>query len=474
TGLAGKPITIIVDRGFTMSALSDGQPRFIATAREAGKRIATIVPPLTPVDLIAVPGEGARHTTAGDWAGTLRALSRTALDTRAALRDMVRDRLAGTSGPVIVISDQRLDADDARVVQFAPQGRVADVAISLLSARAAPTPQVMVRVRNDSDRRSAAIEVQSAGRTVRRTVDLPERGARRDFFLDLESLGSVVEASIDATDDQPANDRAWLVREGSNPKLEARAPLPAELQRMIQVYGRSRPPTEASSVLAIVADEARLPRDGPAIWIAPSTGSIMRGETDAIAHPVTANIDWRAFPREARLAGEPPKGWKILARLAGRPILAVRSEPVRRVWVGFDAGAWSGTTDFVVFWANVLSWAGASEERFAGYSLDRYEPGWKQVRTPAITPIPAAGEWPGLYQSPEGGQRAFNAPDMPAAGDARTTANWRKKLSAALGNHVGGWDVSPLLLVLAVAGLAGAAATWKRRNLTPVSAGRTF
>jgi hypothetical protein len=37
-----------------------------------------------------------------------------------------------------------------------------------------------------------------------------------------------------------------------------------------------------------------------------------------------------------------------------------------------------------------------------------------------------------------------------------------------------GYELSPVLLVLAVMCIAGAAMTWKKRGLTPVSAGRTF
>ncbi|HWE94505.1 MAG TPA: hypothetical protein VG269_11125 [Tepidisphaeraceae bacterium] len=473
-GLGGnEAVTIIVDRGMSMSALAGGVPRFRAMAAGVAGEIASVLGPLTPVDLVDVPGGAVRRSSVNDWQGLAAALAPTAVDTREALTQAVRDRLATSAGPVIVFSDQPLAIDHPRLVQIAPDSTPENVGIAVLSAREAPSPQVMVRLRNDSGRASGQLKVGSDGQEVRKEVALPPRGGERDYFFDLARLGTVVEASVGQADDQPGDDRAWLVREGSFPRVEPRAALPVELRRMIEVYTRSRPPTESSSRVAIVGATADLPADGPGVVVAQIGVDRASGSVTAVEHPVAKDVDWSGFPGDVRTAGESPEGWTPIVSVGPKVIVAVRTQPARQVWVGFDPGAWSATPDYVVFWANVFSWAGSGQQRFAGHPLSEFEEGWKRVAGEKTLAEVKPGEWPGVFQNADGARRAFNALAEPQA--RRTeVGNWRQKLASAAAPMRAGADAGPLLLVLAMTCLAGSTATWKRRGLTPVSAGRTF
>ncbi|MDB5289061.1 MAG: uncharacterized protein JWL69_302, partial [Phycisphaerales bacterium] len=345
---AREPVTIIVDRGMSMSASSGGVPRFQGLAQARAKDISVTLGAMTSVDLIDLPGGDVRRSNAGNWAGAVERLAPTAIDTQDSLRQAVRDRLASTTSPVIVLSDRPLGIDDPRLVQIAPETKVENVGIAALSANQTPSPQVMVRVRNDSGRAAAQVKVSSDGQSVERTVDLPPGGGERDYFFDLPRLGEVVEAALVAGDDQPADDRAWLVREGSFPRIELRSPVSAELRRMIDVYSRSRPPTDSSRRVAIVNSGADLPSDAPAVIVALTGAERAKGSLSTADHPITRDVDWSALPKDLAVAGESPSGWTAVVSVDGRIIAAARSQPARQVWVGFDPGAWAATPDYVV------------------------------------------------------------------------------------------------------------------------------
>ena len=98
------------------------------------------------------------------------------------------------------------------------------------------------------------------------------------------------------------------------------------------------------------------------------------------------------------------------------------------------------------------------------YPLSDFDGPWKPVEPPAVKPVPAAGEWPGIYQGPEGGFRAFYAALAIEGHRAATTADWRQRLENADAGSTAqrGLDIAPLVLVGAMACLAGAMFTWKR------------
>lgn len=461
---AGRAVTMIVDRGISMSAMSGGVPRFQIAARKAAEALAPLVWANTPVELLVLPGGDLLPTDAGDWVGTLKDLSPTAVDTQAILEESVRNRLATTTGPVVIVSDRQLAFDDPRLIQFSVDLPFDNVGIVRMAARETPVPQVMVRLRNDSDRRSVGLKVSSGSRVVPQDAQLPPRGQERDYFVDIDRLDATIEAALDIQDDQPADDRAWLLREGSSPRIEPRAPLSPPLRRIVEVFTRLHPPAENSQIVALVAEQSALPSQTPAALVASATGPPCKGTVTAAAGPITANINWQTFPAEVQTAGEYPKGWTPVVSIGDRVIVAARSEPVRQVWVGFDVSGWSGSSNFVVFWANVFTWAGSGQEQFASYPLGDFDAPWKPVEPPPVKPPPAAGQWPGIYQGPEGGLRAFDAPTAADDRRALTTADWRKRMEIADGGSAAqrGLDMAPFVLVMAIVCLAGAMITWRR------------
>jgi hypothetical protein len=464
---SGRPITIVVDRGITMSALGRGQPRFVVAARDAVKKLdALFRQPRTTVELWTVPGNGPRFLELGNVDSAIADLPLTAIDTQADVEETIRGRLGSSQGNIILVSDRRLAFDDPRLIQISPQTPIDDVGIVTVVARETPRPQIMVRLRNDSPRKSVPMTISTGSQIIQQTADLPDRGQSRDYFIDPARMDAVIEVAIDARDDQPADDRAWLVREGSYPKIEPRVPLSPELRRMIDVYGRTRPPSQSSPTVAIVGAEADLPSQTPAVIVAPSNGQTVHGAAAASADPIAANVGWPAFPAQIQIAGAAPKGWTPVVSMGDHVIVAARREPIRRVWVGFEiSAAWSATPDFVVFWANVFTWAGEGRERFAAYAVTGADSDWKRT-TGAPLPTRAAPEmWPGLYQRSDGALRAFNA----TLGDERATAtstkaDWGKRLLGVVPAGRNGRDLTSGTLLLAMCCVAIAALTWKRRR----------
>jgi hypothetical protein len=126
----------------------------------------------------------------------------------------------------------------------------------------------------------------------------------------------------------------------------------------------------------------------------------------------------------------------------------------------------------------VFDWLGGGESRFAPYPVGRLEGNWRVVEQlgaggpPPVSSEP--GSWPGLYERVEdGARRAVHA------GDVRFPATppvaWQSRLAGATAGGAGGGArrLWPAVLVAAVACAAVAAMSWKGRNLTAFSAGRT-
>src|SRR5690349_11013431 len=134
-----QPITIIVDRGLTMSARREGVTQFSGAAQELSEALRSRLSTSAPVDLLTVPGEW-KSTSIGQWAALVEGALPTALDTRDSLRRGIRERLESNEGPVFVLSDLSLGIDDRRVAQFAPNGQIKNVGIIRVAVRATPTP----------------------------------------------------------------------------------------------------------------------------------------------------------------------------------------------------------------------------------------------------------------------------------------------------------------------------------------------
>lgn len=470
----GQTVTVIVDRGITMSARGDGgEPRYRAALRQVAAALAEQSGAGQPVDVVATPAIDAapQRTTAGALADV--PLSTTAVDPADALAAFVRAQLADGRDPVIVVSDAKLPISDDRLIQVTPPVGIRNVAITAFSARVSPKPQVMVRVRSEgaaADR--VTLRVTSAGQSAERVIDMPRDGAPRDWFIDLPQLGPQIMAEIIAADDQPVDNRAWLVRETRWPAIEPAVAV-GELGRLIELYRRTRPVSNASISLRIVDQPERLGVTIPGLALAAGgAGATMTRATPTrvVPHPVTDAVqDWPTL-RLPVGGGAAPAGWEPLLFSGDRVMLAVRevsgaaAAPVRQAWVAIGTDGWSGDPQYVVFWAALFDWLGRGGEVYASHALAVVsDPDWQPS---AGTTAPAdadARHSPGVFTRGDGAMRAFHAatPDPRsriAGGEA-----WRGNLATRL--HAAGsgrWDFTPALALAAMVCVAAAAMIWRR------------
>jgi hypothetical protein len=475
---SGAAVMVILDRGATMSARGRTEARFVETFQRVADRM-----PRSPLDVRLVPPTraGPRRATWSALSTELKTIPRTAIGTAPAMASAVRAALADTTGPVVVVSDHPLDGTDERVVRVAPEGPVRNAGIALVAARQDPRPQVMVRVRNNGAPAPAGVEIMTAGATFPATS--PETGAAaasnsRDFFIDVPRLGDVVEARLTAAarDDFDGDDAAWLVREGSWPRLEARDPLPPELARMLEVYAKSRPAGDDSARVAVVTDVSHLPPNAPAAVVVPPVGTPAAASSRAVEvadHPITRNLppSLGIDPATLRLADAPPGDWSAIVRVGGRPAVAVREQPARQVWVGLDDPDWPRKPAYVVFWGNAFDWLGGSAgPTFRSYPAGPLGPAWHRVA--GTDPGPGSetepGLWPGLYERAEdGARRAVNATDVQFSSPSPAeSTGWESKLDAALAQSGVSTALAPGLLIASVACVAVAALTWRARPRT--------
>lgn len=458
-----QSIAVIVDRGMRMSATSPDGYRFAAAAGKLARDATFKADPSRPIHLITVPpGNAAVELRADNFLAAIEAMPPTAIDAKAELTYWIHQALADSVGPVIVISDQQLSVSDSRLVQISPDSAIENVGIERLAARDGAKPQVMVRLRNQSSRKQVQLRVQSGTNMTERQLDLAPHGQSVDAFVDLPRLDSIIEASVDGGDLLAADHQAWLVREQSRRRIEARTALPAEVQRMIDVHKKARPASPDADAMAIVAAESDFAGALPGVILPGDLGASAGGTCSAVGGPVTANVNWNTFPKTVMLRGKMPTGWTPVVRLGQEPIVAIQDGQARRVWIGFDESGWARETDFVIFWANVLDWAAGGEDRFAAKILPVPDASWTLIDPP---PHAAAGQWPGLYRSAEGVVHAYNPPPPDVSATAQSTQGWPARLVAldAL-EGAGETNLAPGICIAAVGCLTAAALAWKPRR----------
>ena len=414
------------------------------------------------VDVVTLPEHTHTQLALSAAAEYVEQLAPTALDTRVLVEAAVRDHLASETGLIIVVSDHRLVVDDRRVIQFAPAEKTANVAITLFSVRQTPTPQAMIRLRNDSAKTSVKVKIIAGMNVISRGVDLPSRGQERDYFFDVPALEAVLEAQIDSNDDQPADDNAWLVRDGENSKVEVRTPISPELRRMLDAFARAPGQWNRST-----GGDSRFGSRSRARNVrncgAADVGEMSRGSVAAIGGPLTADVNWTAFPHDVRRRGTMPPGWSVAVSVGGQPIVAFQSDPVRRAWVGFDLSTnWSALPDFVIFWANLLTWTSPTKESFASHPIGELSADWRPV---ASSPVAVAGIWPGIYKREDGALRAFNVSPTVDEKRAVTTPDWPERVRLASGVSSQGVELMPSLLLAALGCMTVAAFTWPKASV---------
>jgi hypothetical protein len=462
----GSNVSLVVDRGYTMSAR--GQAVGTSRTSDAVALVEAALGRAAMVDRIdrrVVPGVGPGRQDDSD-ADVSAVRSPTAVDTRDALQVATRAALSRGEGPVIVLSDQPTGLRDARVIEVPPDGAVRNARVVSVAARETPGVQVMVRVRGGPGLGPATVRVTSGGASAEREVDLAA-GREVDAFLDLPRLGDVVKAELLVGDDQPADDAAWLVRESSWPRLEPRFPLAAHVGRVVDVYARRRPAGESSRRVVLVRDARDLPAGEPGVVLPPADVAPPAGDGAGAAgpevrdHPVTRGVAWADVDPPAVVRGGPPAGWTPVVSAGGKVWVAVREQPIRGVWIGFDTTDWARSAEFVIFWANVFTWAGAGGERFASYPVGSLDGAWQAVELAGAAAPPEPGLWPGLYGRADGTLRALHAPDVPFPPLRET--GWRAKLARVARDARGRLALAPVLALLALACLLAAAAAWKPR-----------
>jgi hypothetical protein len=465
TPAGGPMVTVILDRGYTMS-----------TREAQSTRAGTLLGEVTAVvrkgsadrenfERVIVPArQGAASSSLAGFGAP------TALDTHELIDPAVRNaRRDAPANVILVLTDQPSSVQDDRVIRVSPTTVVRNARIVAIAARETPAAQVMVRVRGGPGFGAAKLRVTSGAQRAERDVQLPEIG-ERDEFIDFEKLGPSVRADLLVDDEQLADNTAWLAREASWPRIESRVPLPAHLQRMVDVYAKQRPAGEASKRIAIVSSVGDLPADAPGVVLprlSEAAGNDPAAQPVIADHAVTKGVTFADAGRPALASDAPPPGWTPLVSVNGKVWVAAREGPARAVWVGFDTSDWARSPAFVVFWANVLNWVGAAGDRFASYpvgSLDDAD--WKPVELAALPPgteLPEPKLWPGLYQRSDGTVRALNAPDVPIPPPPPATADWRQRL-AAVDKQARQVDLAPTLAAAALVCLALAAWTWKRKE----------
>jgi hypothetical protein len=432
----GRPATIIVDRGITMSARSRFQMLAASIAPAVERILGT-----GPATLCIVPDGRRIPTDLANWANEVGHIDSAASDTRDALRWAARRALTDPTAIVVLLSDRNIGITDRRLVQIAPTDRLSNVAIAALAVRAQPRPQAMVSLLNDSPLRQTVIHIGD----VSTKADLPPAGASHNFFVDLDSAPASLQASIEPAGDITANSRVWVVRRAAWPTISPMCAVPAELRRIIDVYRRNRPAGEDSAAVAVVALDSQPPPDRPSAAImtegmatVPVTGAVQLQPS-----PITDGIDWNAAMRGADTSTiSAPPGFQPLVWTEGRTLVASSEDLPRQVWIGFRSTAWAQTPDFVIFWAKVFDFLG-------GGSGVHYE---------SRTIEPMETTLPGLYQR-NGQTVAFNAPAVYL--DPAQTSDWQSRLSQLAGEKsVDGENIAPWMIVIAMASLLIAAARW--------------
>ena len=251
-----------------------------------------------------------------------------------------------------------------------------DVKIDCLAVRAGAATQAMVRLLNQSDLATAKLTIRADGKNLRTDqVALPARGQTHNYFLIVPTGTLSVEAEVERDGAARIDHRARATRRVGWPIVEAATPLPPELRRMIDVYGRHRPPGEGSKHIAVLSASAVWPAEQPAAIVADdsaATTALSNLEPLAVLDsPLTKSVDWEKILNRARVSSPPPGDWQPIVTAAGVTVLAVRQQPVKQVWVGFQSDEFSHHPDFVVFWSNVFDWLGDGGQSYESAASPR-------------------------------------------------------------------------------------------------------
>jgi hypothetical protein len=463
-------ITLILDRGITMSA-DHRRQQVLDQAAEALRLLGP-----GPLDFVPVPDGRVHRTDRRAWLATAEKLPGTRLDTHDAVALAIRQAIDRGDGPVLVLTDHSINSTQ-RTIQIAPSTALANVGIVHLAARAAPRAQVMVTLRNQSDLSRASLQIISGDKTITRAIDLPAGGQVQDYFFDLPAMGETVTAQLQVHDDLPADNVAYLARRSAWPVIEIRTSVPPEVRRVIEAYSRARPSSEGAAHVSVVSSIDQVRSDEPAVVVAEVSGpTLPQISPSVISHPVTRDVDWASLSN-VMLAPHPPAGWNEILKLDNRAAVAVRPQPARQVWIGFQSQDFARSSDFPVFWTNVVDWVGqaasaAGESYGAATSSMPLPVEWQRIGQSNTEPRdPDSAPQPGLYRRSDGALRAVNLP--PVSIDPLAPQDWRAGLAALNLHGHNELKLAPWLLIAALLCLLGSSLLWAVVRLTPFYPPRT-
>jgi hypothetical protein len=159
-----------------------------------------------------------------------------------------------------------------------------------------------------------------------------------------------------------ADDQVVTHKQFSWPLVQARGNLSPEVERIIQSYLKLRPPNERS--VHVEVSDGSEPIDAAAVIVAGDVKNKVGGGSLHIEdHPIAANVNWNDVIQNVS-AAKTQAGWKPVVMIGNEVLVAVRESPARQVWIGFDSPDWPRTSDFVIFWSNVLDWVGQRGEDY--------------------------------------------------------------------------------------------------------------
>ncbi len=459
----GEMATIIVNRGISASASRDGVAGYVVAARKlaATKTVGR-------ARVVAVPATGGEVSARREWLARIEELAPTAMDARDGVAQAVRRALATTQGRVIVVGGGVERVDDPRVFVVPAGALGANVGIAGVSARvdAAGIARVWVAIAGTSDAGAVEVTAGGDGGSASKTLTLSGRGATAETVLAVANAGELLRIGISPGGSVGADDRAWLARRGSWPKVTLGHDAPAAVRRMVGVYGNHRPTDGGSPTVTVVdaADAAKV--GGPVVVIvATSLGGAAGGAVGTVDHPVTADVEWAKVMADAVVApAGPPAGFKAVMTVGGKPAVAVReagADESRGVWIGFDSPTFSREPGFVSFWVNALDWVGGNAGEYRADTVHqlpaesrRIEPGGDSSDEPGLTA--------GLWRWADGSRGALNAPVADTVPDA-DGGDWKTRVAGVAEGDRGVISLSSWLALLASGCLLLAAATWTSR-----------
>lgn len=461
-----REISLVIDRGVTMSARGQHQERYKESAEAVAEQLQTRFGRQISARVVVVPpvvGEpDSRSIDLAEIREFLRSLPPTARDTSADINLAIRDQLTQGARVVVAITDGVVTGDE-RLVRVAPSEPPANVGIRALAARQTPTTQVMVSVHNDSSLDSAVIELRSGDRRRERSITLPAAGQTQSHFFDLPSLDALIGCRIVVNDDLPADNAAVLARSRRWPRLEVVGSVGEAVLRMIDSYQRQRP-ADADSTTVMIARDLPSAGDRPAVILPPIRNAASPATTPAglivADHPVSAHLPADALEGDLRVAASPPAGFEPVIRQGEKTLVAVRTEP-RQAWVGFESDLFTARPAYVVLWTNIFTWVGGGGDTFTATTVDQIGDTWRLVESIAGEFAPRMG--PGVYDRLDGSTVAVNTRPI----DLRhgNAGDWRKELDAMDFRHISSRRNLGQWAVLAASGfLMLALATWPMRK----------